>query len=172
VGRLDFYQKGIDILLKAFSRNRDLGIKLLLVGSGDASRLERMVRRNGLEALVEHRPRIEHDRLPEIYAAAYFLCLPSRYEGWPLVCLESYSLGKPVLGTDIPGLRDVLLDGKTGVKVPPNDATAYAGAMRKLLTDFSLRKKLGTAARRFSSDYAWPVLAKKQLQFYRKVAGR
>jgi len=172
VGRLDFYQKGIDVLLKALAMNKDLGVKLLMVGGGDAARLGKMIGRCGLEGLVEHRPRVEHDRLPAVYADSYFLCLPSRYEGWPLVCLESYALGKPVLGTDIAGLKDVLVHGRTGLKTNPDDAAAWAKAMRELLTDSALRKRLGQGAKKISTGFAWPLLAARQLAFYREVAGR
>lgn len=170
VGRLDFVQKGIDILLESLTHIRNLGIQLVMIGSGNTAKLNSMIKAHNLESLVVHHERVPHAAMIQHYANAYFLCLPSRYEGWPLVCLEAYAAGKPVLGTKIPGLADVVDHGSTGILVPPNDAPAFADAMRLLLTDAPLRKKLGAQAALKCRDYTWEKIAEKQNHFYNKVS--
>lgn len=170
VGRLDFVQKGIDILLESIARTRDLKIQLVLVGSGNTAKLNGMIEALNLQSLVMHHERVPHAAMIQYYADAFFLCLPSRYEGWPLVCLEAYAAGKPVLGTTIPGLADVVDNGSTGILVPPNNAPAFAEAMRQLLTDAPLRKKLGAQAAQKCRDYTWEKIADKQNRFYNKVS--
>lgn len=170
VGRLDFVQKGLDILLASLKLISDLKIPLVIVGGGDQKRLADLVSKNGVDDLVVYKGRVSHEETINFFAQSYFLCLPSRYEGWPLVCVESYALGKPVLGSDIPGLRDVVIPGETGILVPVNDPAAYAKQMRNLLENHELRHRLGAEAFQKSKNYEWEKLAGKQEAFYMEMA--
>lgn len=166
VGRLDFVQKGIDILIKSMAMIRDLSVPLIMVGGGDEARLSDMIKRAGLNDLIEFVGKVPHDKLSAYYQNAYFLCMPSRYEGWPLVCLESYIHGKPVVGTAIAGLQDVVEHGGTGLLVPPENPELFAGGMRTLIEDPILRHRLGEAAFQKAHDYSWTKMASKQNQWY------
>lgn len=75
------------------------------------------------------------------------LVLPSYREGFPVVPLEAAAMKVPVIGTRIRGTLDAVVDGYTGILVKPRDAAALAGALRKLLGDPDLRRKLGDSAR-------------------------
>jgi glycosyltransferase involved in cell wall biosynthesis len=169
VGRLDFMQKGIDILLKSLSKIAFLGIKLVIVGDGDMNRLFKMAADNGVTSLIEYHRRISQDKLIFMYRKSFFLCLPSRYEGWPLVCLESYSQGKPVIGTDIPGLENVLIDGVNGLKVAQNDPDAFSNAMKQLIINEELRATLGAGGYHFAANFTWEKQAALQEDFYRLI---
>jgi len=172
VGRLDFYQKGLDILLASLKENISLGIKLLIVGGGDYKKLKKMITNLGLTEYVEYFPHVNHDKMINIYDKSYFLCLPSRYEGWPLVCCESYARGKPVLGTDIIGLKNVLIHNKTGIKVKHDNVKDFSKGMRNLIINDSLRKKLSKNAISFSKNFLWDKMALKQLSFYVTVLNK
>ena len=74
--------------------------------------------------------------------------MPSRREGLPKALLEAASLGRPLVATDVPGCRDVAVDGETGLLVPVDDANALASAIETLVRDPGLRAKLGAAGRR------------------------
>jgi glycosyltransferase involved in cell wall biosynthesis len=83
------------------------------------------------------------------------VALPSRYEGHPLVLLEAMALGKAVVASAIPGVREMLAPSEAGLLVPPEDASALAEAFRRLAEDSELRAELGRRARRLAeSQYA------------------
>ena len=81
-------------------------------------------------------------------AAADVFVLPSLWEGLPYVLVEAAALGKPIVATDIDGVREVVRSGETGVLVPPRDPGRLAAALILLLRDQDLAGKLGERARR------------------------
>ncbi len=80
-------------------------------------------------------------------ATASLVVMPSRQEGLGLVGLESMSYGVPVVAADVGGLRDVVVDGVTGLLVPPEDPVSLGNALIRLLKDGPLRERMGAAAR-------------------------
>jgi glycosyltransferase involved in cell wall biosynthesis len=127
VGRLT-RQKGQDVLLDAWPavRRRCPDAVLALVGEGDLRpALERVAGPGVLfaGASADVRP---------WYAAADLVVLPSRWEGLPLIALEALASGRPVVGTEIPGLSEVLTP-EVGALVPPDDATALTAALARRL---------------------------------------
>ena len=138
--------KGIAELVTAFGRLKDAA--LVLVGPQEP---ERDPLPAATLAEIERNPAIHavgYDPEPERYlAAADLLCLPSYREGFGIVVLEAAALGVTCVGTDIVGLRDAVVDGKTGLLVPPRDELALARALETLLADDNMRAALGIAAR-------------------------
>jgi len=88
-----------------------------------------------------------HD-IPELIAAMDAVVLASYAEGIPRVLLEAAAMGKPAIGTDVRGTREVIVDGETGYLVPPCDALALAEAISRLSADPARRREMGRAARR------------------------
>lgn len=132
VGRLEHY-KGVHILLEAMTRiPAKIPIRLLVVGSGtDLAYLGK------LEAMASHDKRIEflgpmpHDRLSEILEQIDVLAVPSNYmETGPLVVLEAYAFGVPVMGANIGGIAERIRDGVDGWLLPFDDSQAWAAAMQ------------------------------------------
>ena len=82
-----------------------------------------------------------------VLAESHVVCLPSYREGLPKSLLEGAASGRAMIATDVPGCREVVRDGVTGLLVPPRDARALAEAMRRLGEDPGLRRRLGKAAR-------------------------
>jgi glycosyltransferase involved in cell wall biosynthesis len=97
---------------------------------------------------------------PDVAAALSDLdvvALSSRNEGTPVALIEAIAAGRPVVATDVGGVRAVVRDGETGFLVPPNDAVALGAAVRRLLEDPDLRRRMGAAGRaavieRFGQD--------------------
>jgi glycosyltransferase involved in cell wall biosynthesis len=109
VGRIQFKQKGHDFLINALSENVDqLGnFKLLVVGDGpDRYALESMVNQQGLAEYVIFIP--WHDDLSFVYSSLDVVLIPSRFEGLPLVMLESMYHNVPVLASNRDGMKEVL----------------------------------------------------------------
>lgn len=86
--------------------------------------------------------------LPTLYAAMDLVVLTSRNEGTPVALIEAGAAGRPAVATRVGGVADVVLDGKTGVLVPPEDPRAVASGISALLDDPSRARALGEAARR------------------------
>jgi glycosyltransferase involved in cell wall biosynthesis len=97
--------------------------------------------------------------------SAGILALPSLAEGFGLVLIEAMAAGVPVVATDVPGIRDVVRDGVTGLLVPPGNADALAAAIRRVVGDAGLRKRLIEAARADLPRFTWPAA----LGQYRRV---
>ena len=76
-------------------------------------------------------------------------CLPSHYEGMPLTVLEAMSAGKPVVGTRVVGIQEVITDGQTGLLVAPNDPPALAQTLLRVRRDAGLGPRLADAARAY-----------------------
>lgn len=105
----------------------------------------------------------------DAYAACDVFCLPSTQESFGGVYTEAWSLGKPVIGADIPAVRAVIDDGRDGFLTPPQ-AGPLAERLLRLLDDAGLRARLGEAGRRKVADrYAWPKLAEATEAVYRHV---
>src|SRR5882672_496542 len=142
--------KGLVELADAFFRVKasDPGVYLVVVGPTEP-------RRDPLPSALlqaldsDERIRMTgYDPEPEKYLAmADLLCLPSYREGFGNVVIEAGALGVPAVGTRINGLRDAVVDGVTGLLVPPKNTAALAGALANLLKDEPKRKQMGNAAR-------------------------
>jgi len=148
VGRLTV-MKGqrylIDALPPLLERFPDLAV--VLIGDGHLrDSLTRQAATLGVDhavRLVGHRPDAR-----QLLDAADIFVLPSRHEGMPLAALEAMDAGLPVIGTRVIGTAEVVLDGETGVLVPPADADALGAALAQLLADPQRRRRYAVAGRR------------------------
>ncbi|HRI17110.1 MAG TPA: glycosyltransferase [Burkholderiaceae bacterium] len=127
--------KGCIELLDAFSRicPSDANLRLVFIGGGDARAvMERRVAASALGDRVRFEGRLEHGRLPDWFAAANVLCLPSHAEGVPNVILEAMASGLPVVATRVGGIPEVV-PPFAGLLVPPRDGAALAEALQAVL---------------------------------------
>ncbi len=85
--------------------------------------------------------------IPALLAGADIFVLPSHFEGLPMSVIEAMLCGLPVVATAIRGPREQVLDGETGLLVPPRNVDALAAALRRLAADLPLRRRLGAAGR-------------------------
>jgi glycosyltransferase involved in cell wall biosynthesis len=144
VGRLAF-QKGFDVLLRAI---RDVGnATVVIVGDGeDRSELEALAGRLGVADRTIWVGWTD-DVLPHVRSFDVFV-LPSRFEGFPLAVLEALLAEKAVVAADVGSISEAVIPGETGLLVPPNDPAALAAAIRQLLDDAQLRRRMGARGRR------------------------
>lgn len=104
-------------------------------------------RYTNLSRWVRWQPRVSNAQLPALLNQARMFVLPSRFEGLPKVLLEAMSCGLPVIGTNVPGIREVIEHGRTGHLCAPN-SHVLSEAIRLLLANPQLRDTMGCAARR------------------------
>ena len=147
VGRLH-RQKGFTDLLTAIAQvqERIPTARLLLVGEGELrDDLEIQAQSSGLSNVVTFTG--TRSDVAEILAGLDMFVLPSLWEGMPNVVLEAMSAGLPVVATAVGGTPEVVMDGITGLLVPPRDPDGLARAITRLLRDPDLRRKMGRAGR-------------------------
>ncbi|HET7759765.1 MAG TPA: glycosyltransferase, partial [Gaiellaceae bacterium] len=90
---------------------------------------------------------VPHHALPPLYERAAVVAVPSHREGFGVACAEAMAYARPVVASAVGGLLDLVVDGETGVLVPPSDVPALREALERLLGDPDLRRRLGEAGR-------------------------
>jgi len=107
-----------------------------------------------------------------MYARAAVVACPSHREGFGVACLEAMAHGRPVVATPVGGLRDLVVDGETGIVVPRRDPQALRDALERLLADRDLRRQLGAAGReRAREHFSWDRVTDLTLEAYSDAAG-
>ena len=108
--------------------------------------------------------------MPSALATSDIFCLSSYREGVPSALLEACASGLPIVATNVPGCRDVVIHGVNGLLVPPQDSEALADALERLLVDPNLRDKMGKMGRQFAVDkFSLDKIIKQTLSVYPKV---
>jgi glycosyltransferase involved in cell wall biosynthesis len=96
--------------------------------------------------------------------------LPSYREGVPRTLLEAAAMGKPIVTTDVPGCREVVVDGVNGLLVPPRNVSKLADAIQGLLSDPQRREKMGEAGRRIAvEEFSAEKVVASYMKIYRDV---
>jgi glycosyltransferase involved in cell wall biosynthesis len=115
---------------------------------------------------------VPHHELQKLYGRAAVVVCPSRREGFGVACLEAMAHGRPVVATSVGGLRDLVVDGETGIVVPPRDPSALRCALERLLADPELRRRLGSGGReRARAQFGWEAVTDATLAAYAEAAG-
>ena len=168
IGRL-VPEKGFDLLIRAAAMLPDVDVAI--VGEGpERPRLEGLIAELGLADRVELRGAAP-DARAHLPAFDLFV-LPSRHEGFPLAIVEAMLAGIPVVATDVGAIREAVVDGSTGVLLPPEDVGAIVGAVKRLLADPAERDRLAGAgyshARERFTDRA---MVASYAALYRRLVG-
>ena len=172
VGRLD-YNKGIEYLLRSFSRIDKEGIeaRLVIVGEGALKKyIHAFTCKYPFKNSIIHVGHVSEEDLPKFYAASDLVVQPSLMEGFGIVLLEAMASGKPCVATRAGGVEDAVINGETGLLVPPADSYSLYHAIHTLLTDDKLSKEFGTAGRkRVEKYFTWDKVAKRTIEVYKKL---
>ena len=113
---------------------------------------------------------VPHDELLGLYARASVVACPSHREGFGVVCAEAMAHGRAVVAGAVGGLLDLVVDGQTGLLVPPRDPAALRAALERLLSDAELRGRLGLAGRdRVRRLLSWKTVTDATIAAYREA---
>lgn len=179
VGRL-VPRKGFADLITALAATPDT--ELVIVGGPEqkalatdpeAVRLNELAKRLGVASRVRLVGQVPRERMPSVLRSADVVACVPWYEPFGIVPLEAMACGVPVLATAVGGLTDTVVDGVTGVHVPPRRPAALAAAMKALLADQVKCSFLGAAGRdRAESRYPWDRIAADTARVYEQCADR
>jgi glycosyltransferase involved in cell wall biosynthesis len=137
--------------------NPSIKVKFVVIGDGELKQqLKSHVRELGLEDDVVFTGWVED--LVSAYADLDIVALTSLNEGTPVSLIEAMASARPVVATDVGGVRDVVEDGASGLLVAPNDVDSFASKLAELMNDAAKRKILGSRGRvavmeRYSKDH-------------------
>jgi len=167
IGRLA-WEKGVDVFLRAAARvlGEFPSARFVVVGEGpDKDKLEQLVDELKIRGSVSMLGR--RDDMPSVYASLDVMVSSSRQEGMPMAVLEGMASGVPLVASAVGEVPTVVLDGRTGVLVPPEDVNSLAAGILRLLRDPATRKRLGAAARqRVEEEYSAKRMTADYLRVY------
>ncbi|HEX6351962.1 glycosyltransferase [Actinophytocola sp.] len=133
----------------------------------EAKRLRELAKRLGVAGRVRLAGQVPRNRMPELLRSADVVACVPWYEPFGIVPLEAMACGVPVLASSVGGLTDTVVDGVTGVLVPPRRRASLAAALKSLLGDPIKRTFMGAAGRdRVESRYPWSVIAAQTARIY------
>lgn len=170
IGRLELWQKGIDLLLNAWAHaSKQVDGDLVIAGRGpDEVRVRRLVERLGIAYRVRFAGWVSGAEKARLLAASRLVVVPSRAETFGIVAVEALAAATPVVAFDIPCLREVL-PADCARRLPPFDVEALAAALVELYPRTEHLLTLGVEGRAFAAGYDWDVLARRQAAVYRSV---
>ena len=171
MGRLSS-QKDPENLLRAFAllAPKCPRARLIMVGDGPLARpLQAEAARLGVENRVSWPGALDG---PSVMPALDVFALPSRYEGFPYVILESMAAGVPIVTTRVGGAQTLIADGRNGLIVPPGDPTALANALERMLADEEQRRSMGQESALRVRKYSVENMVSKTLEVYEAVRSR
>lgn len=169
VGRIDT-QKGQRYLISAAKKVTEEIPEAVFLIIGDGPELEQRQQQRdqlGLEGTVlftGHR-----DDVPDLLAMSDVAALPSLWEGGPITLFEAMRVGKPVVGTPVGLMPDVIEDGRTGYLVPPKEVDPLASRLVELLQDPERAEQMGRAAREAVKEYDMSKAVERLTRIYREV---
>ena len=157
VGRLVPW-KGIDDIIAALPKVREKiqDAMLTIVGDGpERERLKGVALEHGVAGIVDFPGSMPHTKLHNYWRRAKVFVLVSGFEGFPHLVLEAWAAGVPVVASDIPAIRDIIINRETGILVPYKDVQAIADALVEVVQNEELARKLRENGRRELAKYRW-----------------
>ncbi|MAT98031.1 MAG: glycosyl transferase [Anaerolineaceae bacterium] len=175
--------KGIDTMLRAMAliqerRPEVLHNACMAIIGGDPwaddldeemARLQQLRTDLDIHDLVTFLGAKDQDLLPNYYAAAEMVVMPSHYESFGMVALEAMAMGTPVIASEVGGLAHLVKHGVTGYHVPSRDPEALAARIYELLSNQDCRQVLGQQAREYARRYDWANIVDRMISVYEEV---
>lgn len=172
VGRL-VYEKGVQTVIEAMPlmMNKVPDITFVVAGSGPhLNELKSLVSAYGLDEKVKFTGHMDTEALCAFYRCADLTVVPSLYEPFGMVVLESMAMGTPTIVADTGGLSEIVVHEETGLKFEPGNPESLAEAMMRVLCDADLSRRLASDAQAYMGDtYNWDRISRQTIDVYRKA---
>jgi len=181
VGRIEPL-KGLDTLIRAMAQLKKNCVQficphyLVIIGgdpegelqdiTSEMKRLQTLCRELGLDEIVIFLGKRDQNTLPYYYSAAEVVVVPSHYESFGMVALESMACGTPVVASQVGGLAYLVKDGETGFFVPAQAPEALAEKLRLLFVNHELRTRFGKNAAAYAQDFSWELITDQMVELY------
>lgn len=171
-------RKGQDLVIRALGQLYKKGknnVEYIIVGEGPQhAEYKALAHQLGVADHVHFVGNKTDDHLLEYFDAADIYVHTPRvfyynFEGFGIVYLEASARSKPIVAADAGGIRDAVIDGKTGIVVPEEDVSAITAAIEKLLNDPDLRLTMGKAGRAYAEQHDWSVIVDQFLPLYQSA---
>lgn len=168
------FDKGVGEFVEAarILKEQNIPVRMALVGDGDFGN-PKSVRKEDLQrwkAAGDVELWGWRDDMHAVLREAHIVCLPSYGEGLPKALLEAAACGKPIVATDVPGIREVAKHEQNALLVPRQNARALADAIARVATDAGLRKTLGDCGRTMAlSDFSEEKVLAQTVALYRSL---
>lgn len=171
------WDKGVGEFVGAARLLRNAGVeaRFALVGAPDPANPEAVSdqqlatwKREGVVEVWGNR-----DDMPEVLRQSHIVCLPSYAEGLPKSLLEGAAAARAIVTTDVPGCREIVKEGENGLTVPARDVDVLAGALRRLIEDAALRRRMGEKGRQIvEQEFAIEHVVRDTLAIYEELLER
>jgi glycosyltransferase involved in cell wall biosynthesis len=170
--------KGVDVLVEAVAAVPGARLVILggIEGEADTRRIRALVEARGLGGRTEMTGLVPQARVADALGRAAVVVAPFLRAGMterhtsPLKIFEAMAAGRPIVASDLPSSREVLSDGENALLVPPGDVSALAGALRRVLADGDLARRLAGAAWEAAPRYSWDARARALRELFAEVA--
>lgn len=158
--------KGVKILVDAVQQLNRRKIKLNAVFAGGGDYLDEMrsyAKKNKIWN-VSFLGRVSEDKKKELMQKAWIFANPSSKEGWGIVNIEANYFGAPVVGSNVSGIKDSIIDGKTGLLFEYGNSKELADKIEKLIRDKNLRERMGKEGKKWAKKFDWDSRAREYLK--------
>ena len=177
VGRVEPL-KGLDLLVETVAQmDSEDGARVMVVGADvnggqEMDRVKQLAKERDLENQIDFVGQVDHMELPLYYNAADVCVVPSYYESFGLVALESMACGTPVVATRVGGLSTIVQHGRTGYFKPWRCPDAFANSVEMIISSDGLKQSMGEAARRRAEAMGWDNVAAIMWNEYAALTGQ
>jgi len=171
LGRLREY-KYVDVLVRATDEIRKTlpNLKVTIVGDGESERkLKNLSKKLGLESVITFTGRVTEKQKEQYLAKSWVAVHPSIAEGWGISNIEANLCGTPVVASDVEGLRDSVINGKTGYLVEAKSVPAFTEAIKSLLQDTKTRERMGLESIIWAQRFSWDASADEFYDVFHKM---
>jgi phosphatidyl-myo-inositol alpha-mannosyltransferase len=169
IGRIDVFQKGLDILLESWSL-LNISMPLVIAGSGtiqEERKLKQLIIKYNLKNNVVLKGKVSGKEKTDLLTNCTLLLCPSRFETFGISALEGFACGKAVITFDIDGFS--WIPAELSIKSHGINAKSYANAIRKVVSSKELRKNIQEFGPRLAKEYTWDNLSTKYTDFIEDI---